>query len=578
MGVPCSVLSTYIDHQMKAKHTNQSCLFRSGRVVTFLSGLVAVALLAAAPQARAAFGATPSSGGFIVNNGANLVFTITSAGDMKSCKYKGTELNDTSKASCIASGLSASSVTCTTNGGNVLIIKCVSTASEFGNLTHYYIVQSGVDNIYMATYPTMEPTVGELRYIFRGQYNVLPNGPAASNNNGNNGAIESSDVFGHSNGQTTSKYYGAERAKDLTVKGATGSGVGVFTAFGTRESDMGGPFVRDIEDQGDGSGSDQEIYNYMNSGHHLDLTIGGVHEAFRVNVLYGPYAFCFTTGGTPSVPSMSFIANLGLTGYVGSSGRGTVVLNGLSGMNTAYTYYMGFNNSTAQYWIKLSSTGSGTCGSMKPGTYTMTIYKNELEVLTTSAAVPAGGTTTFHTQTITGDPSTTATIWRIGDWDGTPLEFLNGGNLMTMHPSDVRNSHWGPVTFTVGSSSTGSFPSVQFRGTNSPTTIKFNLTSAQAAAAHTLNIGITTAYNNGRPSATINGHALSNPGASTQPGDRSITTGTYRGNNTTFSWSIPAADFVTGANTLTITPISGSSDLSAWLSASWAYDCVELDN
>ncbi|HLX71735.1 MAG TPA: rhamnogalacturonan lyase B N-terminal domain-containing protein [Verrucomicrobiae bacterium] len=545
------------------------------RVAGVLLGITAC--LAAPRVARAAFGATASNGGYIVNNGANLVFTITSAGDMSSCKYKGTELNDTGKASCIASGLSASSVTATTVSGNIIVVKCVSTASEFGNLTHYYIVTNGIDNIYMATYPTQEPSVGELRYIFRGQFNVLPNGPAPSNNNGNTGAIESTDVFGHSNGQTTSKYYGAERAKDLTVKGATGSSVGVFTAFGNRESDMGGPFVRDIENQGDGSGSDQEIYNYMNSGHHLDLTIAGVHEAFRVNVLYGPYAFCFTTGGTPSVPDMSFIANLGLTGYVGSSGRGRVNLNGLSGMNTAYTYYMGFNNSTAQYWQKLSSTGGGECFNMKPGTYNMTIYKNELSVWTGSVTVTANSGTSVNTIAVS-DPSSVATIWRIGDWDGTPLEFLNGNNIMTMHPQDVRNSHWGPVTFTVGSSSTGSFPSVQFRGTNTPTTIKFNLTSAQAAAAHTLKIGITTAYNNGRPSVTINGNALSNPGASTQPGDRSITTGTYRGNNTTFSWSIPSTDFVTGQNTMVISPISGSSDLSPWLSASFSYDCVELDN
>lgn len=555
------------------KPNRPTSLVRTAALVLCLaSGFVPV------QRAAAAFGATPSNGGYIVNNGANLVFTINSSGDMPSCKYKGTELNDQSKASCIASGLSASSVTASTNGGNVIIIKCVSTASEFVNLTHYYIVSSGIDNIYMATYPTVEPSVGELRYIFRGQYNVLPNGPADSNNNGNTGAIESSDVFGHSNGQTTSKYYGAERAKDLTVKGATGSGVGVFTAFGNRESDMGGPFVRDIENQGDGSGSDQEIYNYMNSGHHLDLTIAGEHEAFRVNVLYGPYAFCFTSGSTPSVPDMSFIANLGLTGYVGSSGRGRVVLNGLSGMDTTYTYYMGFNNTTAQYWVTLGSNGAGECYNMKPGTYNMTIYKNELSVWTGSVTVTAGNPTTVHTITITGDPSTVATIWRIGNWDGTPLEFLNAGNIMNMHPSDVRNSHWGPVTFTVGSSSTGSFPSCQFRGTNSPTTILFNLTSTQAASAHTLNIGITTAYNNGRPSVTINGHALSNPGASTQPGDRSLTTGTYRGNNTTFTWSIPASDFVAGQNTLVISPISGSSDLSPWLSASWSYDCVELDN
>jgi rhamnogalacturonan endolyase len=528
-------------------------------------------------SAQAAFGATPSSGGFIVNNGANLVFTVNSSGDMPSLLYKGTQLNDASKASCIASGLGASSVTCTTNGGNVIIIKCVSTAISSSALTHYYIVQSGVDDIFMADYVTSEPSVGELRYIIRGQFNVLPNGPADSNNNGNSGAIESTDVFGHSNGQTTSKYYGSERAKDLTVKGATGSGVGVFTAFGNRESSMGGPFVRDIENQGDGSGSDQEIYNYMNSGHHLNLSIGGQTENFRANVLYGPYAFCFTTGGTPSVPSMTFIANLGLTGYVQSSGRGQVVLNGLSGMNTAYSYYMGFNNSTAQYWTKLSSTGSGQCQGMKPGSYTMTVYKNELAVYTNTVSVTAGGATTVHTLTITGDPSTTSTIWRIGDWDGTPLEFLNGGNIMNMHPSDVRNSKWGPVTFAVGSSAS-SFPSCLFRGDNSPITINFSLTSAQAAAAHNLKIGITDNYNNARPSVTINGHVLSVPGVPTQPGDRSLTTGTYRGNNDMFTWSVPSGDFVTGQNSLVITAASGSSDTSAWLSAAFAFDCLELDN
>ena len=559
---------------MKIKVLNSHPLCQFARAATVVAGFAACVMT---PRpALATFGATPSNGGYIVNNGANLVFTITSAGDMSSCKYKGTELNDTSKASCIASGLSASSVTASTFNGNVITIKCVSTASEFGNLTHYYIVSNGIDNIYMATYPTMEPTVGELRYIFRGQFNALPSGPPDSNNNGNSGAIESTDVFGHSNGTTTSKYYGNERAKDLTVKGATGSGRGVFTAFGNRESSTGGPFVRDIENQGDGSGSDQEIYNYMNSGHHIALTIAGQVENFRVNVLHGPYAFCFTGGSTPSVPDMSFIANLGLTGYVGASGRGRVNLNGLSGMNTAYTYYMGFNNSTAQYWQKLSSSGSGECFNMKAGTYNMTIYKNELAVWTGSVNVPANAGVSVNTITV-NDPSSVTTIWRIGDWDGTPLEFENGGNIMSMHPSDVRNTTWKPITFTVGSSAS-SFPSCLFRGTNSPLTILFNLTSAQASAAHTLKIGITTAYNNGRPGVTINGHALSNPSASTQPGDRSLTTGDYRGNNATFSWSIPSSDFVTGQNTMVITPISGSSDLSPWLSASFSFDCVELDN
>ena len=136
---------------MKIKKLKSSRRSQLVRPVTLFLGLTAC--LAVPRPTLASFGATPSSGGYVVNNGANLVFTITSAGDMSSCKYKGTELNDTSKASCIASGLSASSVTATTNGGSVIVIKCVSTAAEFSNLTHYYIVSNGVDNIYMATYP-----------------------------------------------------------------------------------------------------------------------------------------------------------------------------------------------------------------------------------------------------------------------------------------------------------------------------------------------------------------------------------------------------------------------------------------
>jgi rhamnogalacturonan endolyase len=534
----------------------------------------ATAILLTPTESHAAFGVVNSGGFYTVDVGAHVVFKIRQTdGSMTSCKYNGVELNDQSKFSQIASGLGSAAVTSTTSG-NFITIKCVTTGTGVvpTPLTHYYIAQNGFDNIYMATYVTSEPSVGELRYIFRGQYNVIPNGPPASNNNGNTGAIESSDVFGHSNGQTTSKYYGNEQARNLTVKGATGSGVGVFMAFGNRESSSGGPFFRDIENQGDGSGSDQEIYNYMNSGHNQT-------EANRVNVLHGPYAYCFTAGSTPSVPDMSFIANLGLTGYVNSAGRGRLVLNGIAGRDTSYTYTVGFANSTAQYWVTASaSNGSCECFNMKPGTYTMTIYKGELSVWTGSVTITAGNPTTKNTITVTGDPSTTSTLWRIGNWDGTPLEFLNASLLATMHPSDVRMSHWGATTFTVGSSSTGSFPSVQFRGTNTPTTIKFNLTSTQAGAAHTLKIGITGAYNNGRPSVVINGHALSNPGASSQPNSRSFTIGTYRGNNTTFTYSIPAADFVTGQNTMTVSPISGSGDLGPFLSAAFSYDCVELDN
>ena len=517
---------------------------------------MAAALFLARPAA-AAFGVTSSGGFYTVDSGAGLVFKVNqSNGDITSIKFNnGPELQDQSKGSHISSGLgSGTTVSATTTGGNT--IKITLTHSP---VTHYLVVRSGINNIYMATFVSAEPSVGELRWITRLQSAQLPNVPANSDTRNNTGAIESTDVFGLSNGQTRSKYYGNQQAKDLTVRGVTGSGIGVFMAYGNRESSSGGPFFRDIQNQ---TGADSEVYNYMNSGHNQT-------EVFRVNVLHGPYALCFTTGSTPGVPDMTFMSSLGLTGWV--SGRGTVH-GTASGLDSGTTGLVGFANSTAQYWATVNG-GSYSCSNMKPGSYTATLYQGELSVRTTSVSVSSGGNTTLNLASSLSHP---ATIWKIGTWDGSPKEFLNGNNISQMHPQDVRNSSWGPKTFAIGSSAS-SFPAIQFRGVNSPTTITFNLSSSQVAA-HTLRIGITSAYNGGRPSVVVNGHATTNPGASSQPDSRSVTIGTYRGNNTTFTYSVPASSFVSGANSLTLPPISGSTDGGPWLSANWAYDCIELDN
>lgn len=504
---------------------------------------------------------TDNGSTIVVNTGAGLVYTVNkSNGDIISCKLNGVELQGSSKNSHIGSGLGSANVTWNTSpsGSTVLITVATST------LTHYYSSRGGENIIYMATYVTAQPSVGELRYIFRGNGSVLTGVPANSNNRNSTGAIESQDVYGYSNGQTTSKYYGNDQAKDLTIRGVTGSNVGVFMAYGNREKSSGGPFFRDIQFQ---SGGDTEVYNYMNSGH-------AQTEGWRIG-LHGPYALVFTTGSTPSVPDFSWMSGLNLTGWVSS--RGNVVLNGLSGMDSGYTYTIGFANSTAQYWTTASSSGSAVKQGIIPGTYTMTVYKGELAVYTENVSVTAGQTTTLNTRTITGDPSSASAIWRIGNWDGTPRELLNGQTIPIRHPSDSRNPSWGPVTYAVGSA-TNKFPAIQFRGQNTPTTITFNLNSSQAASSHVLRIGITAAYNNGRPSVTINGNTLSNPAASSQPNSRSFTIGTYRGNNATFSWTIPASYFNNGSNTITISPISGSSDLGPWLSAGWVYDSVDLLN
>ena len=218
---------------------------------------------------------------------------------------------------------------------------------------------------------------------------------------------------------------------------------------------------------------------------------------------------------------------------------------------------------------------------MKTGTYTVTLYKGELGVASSSVTVSAGVTNTLN---LTSTETNPLYVFRIGQWDGTPNGFLNSTNVftfskpnnITMHPQDVRNASWGPVTFTAGTDPDSKFPAIQFRGTNSPTTILFNLTSAQISNM-TLRIGATCAYNSGRPDIHINGVDRSYPIASSQPSSRSFTIGTYRGNNVLWTWNIPSSTLVVGQNTLTISPVSGSSDLSPWLSAGWAYDAVELD-
>ncbi len=524
--------------------------------------LIVSTLMVSAPKvSAAAVYVTDSGSTLVVNTGSGLIYTINKAnGDMVSCKLNGTELTGT-KPSHINSGLGSANVTWSRSpSGSTLVITV-----DAGTLTHYYVSRGGENIIYMATYISEEPSIGCLRYIFRGNGNILKNVPTESDIRNAVGFEGGPDVFSFSNGKTASKYYGNDQAKDLTIRGCTGNGVGVFMAYGSRETGIGGPFYRDIQFQ---SGIDTEIYNVMN--HAIGAT-----ESFRMG-LYGPYAYVFTNGSTPSIPDFSWMRSLNLKGWVSS--RGAVAVTGLSGMESDQEYTYVFSNENAQYWTTAYSTnGFGKCTNMKPGTYTMEVYKGELCVHTvTGVTVTANNTTMLHTQTISNDPAKKSAIWRIGKWDGTPLEFLNGKNISIMHPSDIRNAGWGPVTYTVGSSSTVQFPAAQFRAANSPTTIKFNLNSSQASSYHTLNIGITTAYNNGRPSVTINGHALAAKSASSQPKTRSLTVGTYRGNNTTFSWSIPASYFVNGTNTISITPISGNADMSTYLSASYAYDCVEL--
>jgi rhamnogalacturonan endolyase len=332
--------------------------------------------------------------------------------------------------------------------------------------------------------------------------------------------------------------------------------------YGNRESSSGGPFHRDIQNQS------AEVYNYMNSGHNMT-------EPPRLGVLHGPYALVFTDGEPPkSLPDFSWIdsANLDLQGYVPASARGTAT-GSATGLPRGMSGVVAFSNDKAQYWTPISDTGAYATPPMKPGAYDATLYQGELAVASAKVTIQAGAKATLN---LVATPIPEA-LWRIGEWDGTPLEFLNGDKITTMHPSDSRLKPWGPVTFTVGVDPPAKFPALQLRKVNSPTTIKFTLARDQLAD-RILRIGITCSYDGGRPEISLNAwkpHA--SPEAAHQPKSRSFTIGTYRGNNATYTYAIPASAFVAGENSLKITPLSGNADLSPWLSAGWAYDAIQLD-
>lgn len=520
---------------------------------------LAAAVIGAIPlAASAAFGVTDDGSFLVVDSGAGLVFKVSKTnGDIRSIKINdGVELLGQTKGTHISSGINAvpsASVT----GSTILLTLPTST------LTHYLAVRQNENVIYMATYITAEPTVGELRWITRLSSSVFTVVPPESNLAGNTGAIESSDVFGMADGSTRSKYYGNQRAKDLTLRGVSGGGYGVFMAYGSRESSSGGPFFRDIQFQSSG---DVELYNYMNSGH-------AQTEAFRMG-LHGPYALVFTTTGRPAVPDMRWMSALGLQGWVPAAQRGSVTLSALAGMDARYSYTVGLANSAAQYWGTASSAGAVSIPGVKPGTYKLTVYKGELSVLSETVSVGEGQTVALGARSIVADPSMQAVLWRLGDWDGTPLEFLNGSTIPVRHPQDARNAAWSsPVTVSAGSAASG-FPAVLWKGKNSGSAITFTLTADQIAA-RTVRIGITSAYSGGRPQIKVNNWTSSVPAISTQANSRHITIGTWRGNNTIFSYSVPASAFVVGTNTLTVTVASGSTTVN-WLAPDFSLDAIDL--
>ncbi|MER5434586.1 rhamnogalacturonan lyase B N-terminal domain-containing protein [Streptomyces sp. NPDC002588] len=518
----------------------------------------------------AAFGYKDDGRNYVVDTGASLVFKVSkTTGDLTSLVYKGKEYEGYGgKHSHVESGLGASTVTVEQSGPTVLI-KVVH-----GAITQWYAARSGQNNVYLWT-DKADASFTATRYIVRLAPGMFPNTGSDSWIEASDTIIEAGDVWKRADGTTHSKHYSGKRTIDYDHIGFTTGSVGLYLVRSNHEKASGGPFYRSLLRHSNDKGAGlYEILHYNEAQ----------TEAERFG-LQGPYVLAFTDGGTPSSSlfhdrlDTSWVDGLGITGWVGGAGRGKVAGVGLKGMDAKYPYTVGFANKDAQYWAKAAAgTGAFSCKGMLPGTYTLTVHKGELAVLTQEVKVTAGATTSLHTLSITGDPSTAKTLWRLGDWDGTPGEFKNAELMTYAHPSDARAAKWtGNVTIGSGDAAK-SFPAYVWKDVNDGILIYFRLTKEQAAAAHTLRVGVTDAFANGRPRVTVNDWVSAVPAAVTQPSTRSLTTGSYRGNNHTFTYNVPASAWKTDAsqyNVLKLTIVSGSSG-TAYLSPGTSFDCIDL--
>ncbi|MEV0739924.1 polysaccharide lyase family protein, partial [Streptomyces sp. NPDC050549] len=161
---------------------------------------------------------------------------------------------------------------------------------------------------------------------------------------------------------------------------------------------------------------------------------------------------------------------------------------------------------------------------------------------------------------------------------GTPRGLKNASLMTTMHPSDTRARPWTGSVHTIGASQDDDFPCYQWADINNHLKIRFKLTAQQLASGHTLNIGITTAFANGRPRVRVNDWVSTVPTSAKEPATRSLTVGSYRGNNHTYSYAIPAGAWTQSPDSyqeLTLDIVSGSGG-NAYLSPGVSYDAIEL--
>ncbi|KAF4981531.1 hypothetical protein FZEAL_2680 [Fusarium zealandicum] len=526
----------------------------------------------------AAWGWKEQSGNYVIDSGASLVISVSkSNGDINSLKYKGQEFNGWAGMNThVESGLGASTVSIASISNNVIKVSV-----QHGTLKHYIVMRYKNNNVYLFTNKA-DHSVSAMRYIVRIKPGIFSHASIDSDYySPGSKSIEASDINIDADGLTKSKHYqGATygRTIDYDYIGRSTGKVGLYMVRSNHEKASGGPFFRSLLTRVGATGEDLYDIYYYNMGHTDPMRVG----------LQGPSVLSFTDGGAPN-PSLfarkadwTWVDALGLAGWTKWGDRGYASGVGISNMKKGYAYTVGLSNPQAQYWGSASSTnGAWSIKKIIPGTYTMTVYKEELEVYTGTITIKKAAGTAVHTLKAT-DPADDAAIWRIGEWDGTPRGFLNFEDKVMkptyMHPSDKRLSRWDAGNFIVGTTKTNGFPGYMWQDINNNHLIYFRLSQSQLGKDYKIRIGITEAYINGRPTIKVNDWSARAPGATKQASTRSLTVGTYRGNNVKLDFTVPKSAFKQSTKEwqiLSLSIITGSTG-SKYLSGGVSFDSIDM--
>jgi rhamnogalacturonan endolyase len=187
----------------------------------------------------------------------------------------------------------------------------------------------------------------------------------------------------------------------------------------------------------------------------------------------------------------------------------------------------------------------------------------------------------MHTITC-ADPQDTSVVWRIGEWDGSPQGFMNFDATPMkptyMHPSDPRLAPWKTGNYIVGTSQVNSFPGYMWKEINNGHLVYFRLNDQQLAKSFKIRIGITEGQMGGRPAISVNKWDGPAPAEKTQGTTRSLTVGTYRGNNQVYEYTVPASAWVKSARefqVLKINVITGK-NAAGYLSGGISIDALDM--